>query len=154
MDVEAMARERLFDPLGIADVRWMRGPDGVMPPAFGLELRPRDLLKLGQLVLRGGEWKGRRVLSEGWIAEALQIRIPKDKVNGRAGYGYLWWIRDVEVKGRKFRVHYAWGVGGQYLLVVPELDLAVLVLGGNYKNGKLGTNGFRIFEEHLLPAFL
>lgn len=153
-DVEAMARERLFGPLGIPDVRWMRGPNGVTPPAFGLELRPRDLLKLGQLVLQRGEWKERRILSEEWVAEALRIRVPKEKVNGKAGYGYLWWARDVEVKGRKFRVNYAWGVGGQYLLVVPELELVVLVLGGNYKDGKLGANGFRLFEEYLLPAFL
>ena len=70
------AREALFEPLGITEVEWIDVPPAHQPAAWGgLRLRPRDMAKIGQLVLNGGTWKGRRIVSADWIAELTQPRL-------------------------------------------------------------------------------
>jgi CubicO group peptidase (beta-lactamase class C family) len=65
------AREALFEPLGITDVDWFSLTDSGETAAFaGLRLRPRDMARVGQLVLDGGVWNGQRVVSQAWVAEA------------------------------------------------------------------------------------
>lgn len=66
------AREVLFGPLGIHDFEWMAGPDGVASPASGLRLATRDLARIGELVLAGGQWEGREVVPAGWIRTMLE----------------------------------------------------------------------------------
>jgi len=152
-DTLEFARKELFEPLGIKEWKWMRGPGGEVSPAFGLEMRPRDLAKIGLLLLRGGEWKGRKLVSPEWIARSTMTRIPKKKVNGKAGYGYLWWNRDLGEGEKAVNVLYAWGVGGQYLFIVPEKDLVCVVTAGNYKSAEKAAKGLKLFQEWVLPAF-
>jgi CubicO group peptidase (beta-lactamase class C family) len=109
-------------------------------------------LKLGVLYLDQGVWKGRKVISPDWIAQSSSLQIPKSQTNGKNDYGYLWWEREMPVRGEMVRVFFAWGVGGQYLCVVPSLQLVCLVSGGNYKDGRLGANSFKLFQENLLAA--
>jgi CubicO group peptidase (beta-lactamase class C family) len=70
----------------------------------------------------------------------------------KADYGYLWWEREVSRHGKKLRVFDAWGVGGQHIFIVPDLDLVCVVTGGNYKDGHLAENSFKIYHE-VLEAF-
>jgi len=153
MDPLEFARRELFEPLGIKEWKWMRGPSGEVPPAFGLEMRPRDLAKVGLLLLRGGEWKGRKMVSPEWIARSTMTRVAKKKVNGKAGYGYLWWNRDLGEGEKAMNILYAWGVGGQYLFIVPEKDLACVITAGNYKSAEKAAKGLKLFQEWVLPAF-
>lgn len=93
--LEEHAVERLFGPLGILDYHWETNADGVTLGAAGLWLRPRDLAKLGQLVLDRGMWDGRQVVSADWVARstAPQIEIgEEDPVTSGFAYGYYWWI--------------------------------------------------------------
>lgn len=152
LSVPDFAQQYLWDPLGIKRVKWFSGPQGVIPVSFGLQMRPRDFLKLGVLYLDQGLWKGKRVLSEDWIAQSTGPQIPKSQTNGKNDYGYLWWERDVPVSGGSVRVFFAWGVGGQYLFVAPSLQMVCLVTGGNYKDSRLGANSFKLFQENLLAA--
>ena len=80
--LDAFAREVLFEPLGIADVEWVNMPSGGVAVASGLRLRPRDMAKIGQLLLSGGAWDGRRIVSAEWLREfgaataLLVLRLP------------------------------------------------------------------------------
>jgi len=146
------AQKFLFDPLGIGTPPWWEGPKDIHVPAFGIFLSSRDMAKLGYLVLRKGRWKGREIVPEGWIAQSTSPHVPNTKTGKEADYGYLWWERDVIWHGRKLRSLDAWGNGGQHIFIVPDLDLVCVLTGGNYKDGPLANNSFKIFHE-VLEAF-
>lgn len=118
------AAERLFRPLGIVAVNWEALDPGTVNGGAGIQLRARDLLKLGQLYLQRG-WSGETsVLPEDWIDEATR---PQFSWRSRFGplsslsYGRLWWTSDAEPAA-----FMAWGYGGQFVYVVPSLDLVVV----------------------------
>lgn len=123
-DIAAQAERSLFAPLGIRDWTWRRDRDGQPIASAGIALRPRDLLKIAALVMAGGAWQGRRVLPAAWVAQCTE---PAGPATWRAqpvqdiGYGCLWF--NGRLHGR--RVAWAWGYGGQFALLAPELDLVV-----------------------------
>jgi CubicO group peptidase (beta-lactamase class C family) len=84
--IEAFAHETLFSPLGITDVQWGRYPDQIPAAASGLQLRPRDLAKLGQLVLQRGLWDGRQIISGQWLDEATAPQIGPNVAGGEEPY--------------------------------------------------------------------
>ena len=136
------ARRNLFEPLGISDWEWVGDLQG-RPMAFtGLRLRPRDLAKLGRLVLDHGRWRGRQVVPEDWLAASLQPRLP----TGFDGlqYGYQWWAGTLAWQGRQLTWNAAFGNGGQRLFLVPELDLTVVIAAGAYDDlaAARRVNGF------------
>jgi CubicO group peptidase (beta-lactamase class C family) len=150
--VPDFAKKNLFDPLEIRESHWMQGPNEVTPVSFGLDLRPRDLAKLGYLYLNRGKWKDRSVISEEWIQQSTAPQVFKDETHQPYDYGYLWWEKNIPYQGRVVRMFFAWGVGGQYLFVVPGLDLVCVVTGGNYKNSRLGYNSFHLFQDYVVAA--
>jgi CubicO group peptidase (beta-lactamase class C family) len=152
LKVNTFAQKYLFDPLGIQAPLWWEGPRDFHSPAFGLALKPRDMAKIGLLVLRKGEWSARQVVPKKWIGGSTAPHVPASLTGKKADYGYLWWERDARWHGKKLRVLDAWGVGGQHIFIVPDLDLVCVVTGGNYKDGILADNSFKIFHE-VLEAF-
>ena len=150
MSLPAFAGKFLFGPLGITDFTWMEGPRGVTPLSFGLSLRPRDLAKLGQLILEKGIWKGNRVVPEDWLDRSTSVQVARNLEKGEADYGYLWWIRTVPLGGKNIRVIDGWGVGGNHLFIVPDLGLVCVITAGNYKDGKLGANSLKLFQDCVL----
>jgi CubicO group peptidase (beta-lactamase class C family) len=111
------ARESLFRPLGIADPRWERDPDGLPVGGWGLHLSPRDMAKLGYLYLHEGLWEGKQVVPAAWVRESTR---PHIKATGGWSYGYQWWV-DPDVP-----LFAALGRYGQSIFVVPRLDLVVV----------------------------
>ena len=152
MKLPDFAQKFLFDPLGIKPPPWWEGPQGIHCPAFGLALRPRDMAKIGYLVLKRGNWKGRQVVPEKWINESTAPHVPSPETGKKSDYGYLWWERDTDWHGKKLRVLDAWGVGGQHIFIVPGLDLVCVLTGGNYKDGIAANHSFEIFKE-VMDAF-
>lgn len=120
MSTLEFARRYLAKPLGISLGPWMQDPQGIYFGGNEMQLRPRDMLKIGELYLNCGEIDGQRVLSEEWVHQATIPRT-QSRFSGRS-YGYGWWIRTLA----GHRVFYAWGYGGQFIFVVPEL-LTVVV---------------------------
>jgi CubicO group peptidase (beta-lactamase class C family) len=152
--VEWFAERALFGALGIARYRFALDPVGIPYMGGGLYLRPRDMLKFGQLYLDGGRWRGRSVLAEDWVRAswASRGRLAPLERNGNL-YGYLWWHQDYRVGGRVLRSLEARGYGGQYISVVPELKLVTAITSGHYRTGKT-RQPQDIIERYILPAAL
>jgi CubicO group peptidase (beta-lactamase class C family) len=128
--LDEFARETLFEPLGITEVEWSR-VKGDTDAGGGLRLRPRDMAKIGQLVLAGGRWNDRQVVSKAWIETSTALKI---KATDDQSYGYLWWLGRSLLNRREVHWVGALGRGGQYIRIVPELDLVVAVTAGYYQD--------------------
>lgn len=139
--------QHLARPLQIERYAINLMPTGEAYSGGGIYMRPRDLLKFGELHLRGGVWNGARVVSKRWVelSTALQIAVP----NGSSD-GYGWHRHTLQVGGRTYQEYEANGNGGQFLIVVPELDLAVVFTAGNYGQ----YNIWRKFRDELVPQFI
>jgi CubicO group peptidase (beta-lactamase class C family) len=117
------ARAVLFDPLGMGATDWYTGRDGELIAASGIRMVPRDLARIGQLILRGGVWDDRQLVPAEWIKRCTTPVVP---INEIGDYGYQWYI------GRRQPFWAAVGNGGQRLFVSPKLDLMVVTTFGNY----------------------
>ncbi|SCB47105.1 CubicO group peptidase, beta-lactamase class C family [Bradyrhizobium shewense] len=136
--LDEFARENLFEPLGITGTAWGRYR-GDTDAGGGLRLRPRDMAKIGQLVLAGGRWNGRQIVSKAWIEASTAEKI---KANDAQSYGYLWWRGQTRLNDRKISWIGALGRGGQSIRIVPELDLVVAVTAGYYQD--YSSQAFRL----------
>lgn len=144
-------------PVTIFD-RLVAGPMKMRHYAFGLDpvghpygggsvkMLPRDFLKIGQLMLNGGTWEGRRILSRDYVARASSPLYHLRKI----AYGYFWWVEDIPYKSRSVRSYSARGNGGNTVTVVPELDLVVATMGANYSSVK----GIKAASTNLTPWFI
>ena len=120
------AQQHLFAPLGVSDVVWEELPMNRVNGGAGVDLRPLDLAKLGQLMLQDGFSGSRPVLSAGGVTQLTEPAHTWRNTYGplRAlSYGGLWWTEDAGVNHEAF---FAWGYGGQFIYVVPELDVVVV----------------------------
>ncbi|MGY3588831.1 serine hydrolase domain-containing protein [Bradyrhizobium sp. USDA 4350] len=128
--LDEFARTALFEPLGITSFEWSR-VKGDSDAGGGLRLRPRDMAKIGQLVLAGGRWNGRQIVPKSWIETSTESKL---KATEHQSYGYLWWLGQSLLNGRKVDWIGALGRGGQSIRIVPELDLVVVVTAGYYQD--------------------
>jgi CubicO group peptidase (beta-lactamase class C family) len=143
---DVFAAEHLFGPLGITSWDWENNKYEGHPQMSGtLKLRPRDMAKLGQLVLDEGSWKGQELVSPEWIRESTRTHFYPDAIDE---YGYLWWGFDEPQPGG---IDFAMGIGDQYILVVPAFRLVAVVTGGNEYNDKHSAI-LAVGREHLLPG--
>ena len=119
------AKRNLFEPLGIQSAYWHQDPQGYYIGGFGLGLSARDLAKIGFLYLNNGYWNGQSIVSEYWVKESTDQRIQafSHPIYGTFGYGYQWWVKKVDGCSS----YRAWGRRGQFIAVVPELDLVIAV---------------------------
>ncbi|HEX8244632.1 MAG TPA: serine hydrolase [Longimicrobium sp.] len=117
----------------------------------GWRFRTRDFMKLGQLYLNGGTWNGRRILGEDWVRRSTAPRYP---MGSTTRYGYLWWLREYPREGRTVRAYYASGNGGQFVVVIPELDMVIAATGGNYNDSPGAVTVTDLIPRRILPAVL
>jgi CubicO group peptidase (beta-lactamase class C family) len=115
------AREVLGQPLGFHLAAWPTDPRGVYFGGNNMELTPRQMLAFGELYLNEGLHNGRRVIPGNWIDTSFQPLAESAREEGRF-YGYGWWMRDMAGVPTTF----AWGYGGQFILLVPDLSLVVV----------------------------
>ena len=120
MSTLAFARLYLGQPLGIRIHSWMRDPQGIYFGGNEMRMTPRAMLEFGELYLRRGRGGGRQVVSASWIQASLEPRT-QSRRSGRQ-YGYGWWMRTMA----EHQVYYAWGYGGQFIFVVPDLKMVVV----------------------------
>ncbi|MEM6513262.1 MAG: serine hydrolase [Pseudomonadota bacterium] len=152
--IPAFTDRYLFGPLGITDYRWpitnSRGNQGLAMTGGGLNLRPRDMAKFGQLYLDRGMWRGERLISEAWIDASTQKHATSDLYG--EDFGYLWRMIDRDVDGTPVRSFEAWGNGGQYIMVFPSLELVAVFTGENYGQFPEMERPFEMMDRFVLPA--
>jgi len=143
------ARRHLGSPLGITIPAWTRDPQGIYLGGNEMHLRPRDLLEIGELYLNNGRVGTRQVVSEAWIRSSSEPRTTS-RWSGRS-YGYGWWIREVANRD----VVYAWGYGGQFAFVIPDLRTVVVTTSvadpGSERHEHLDAI-YGLVEETVIPA--
>lgn len=141
-------RDELFAPLGIASAasRWPVDGAGNASGASGLRLTAREMLSLGELHRRDGVWDGRQVLPVGWVAP-MRVR-PTGLANDTQVWFRGW--RQVVLAGRL--TLFTVGFGGQYIVVVPDLDL-VVAAGASPTVAQPGWPPvLRLVGDHVIPA--
>ncbi|MDX1393330.1 MAG: serine hydrolase [Gemmatimonadota bacterium] len=146
--LRSYAREQFFGPLGIALPEWDRDPQGRYLGGNNMALTPRDLMKVGEVFLAGGRWEGRQLVPEEWIELSWRPRATSPW-NGHR-YGYLWWSDH----WGGHTAYFAWGYGGQYLVLVPDLGLVAVVTSSLSRTQRGHTRRLRdFFDDYLIPAF-
>lgn len=153
LDIDAYAVQYLFGPLEIEDYYWKKTPGGLPDTEGGLYLKAEDLAKIGILVLNRGEWNGQQVVPRAWIEEMTSPQVPDVDPSDpywNYGYGYLWWLLPGLAQG-ELEIIGALGYGGQFLLVVPDLDLVGVFFGWNIYGTSTGLIR-DAFLERIVPA--
>jgi CubicO group peptidase (beta-lactamase class C family) len=138
----------IAEPLQIRRYHLLLTPTDDAYMGGGIYWLPRDFMKLGQVVLNGGTWNGRRIVSREWASRATA---PLVDLRGRK-YGYLWWTLEYPYKGRTIRAFFAGGNGGQIVMGIPELDLLVAFYAGNYSDPVLYKIQEEFVPQYILPA--
>jgi CubicO group peptidase (beta-lactamase class C family) len=149
--MDAFAEEHLFAPLGITSFQWDHLNSQVIHASGNLQLRPRDLAKFGQLYLDDGLWQGKQIVSSEWVQQSTRAQTALPGRSSSEGYGYQWWIKTYRLGSAPVTCFYAAGWGGQRIAVLPELDMVVVLTGGNYV-GRTPVD--EIIQEYVLPATL
>lgn len=143
MPLFAYAQERLFKPLGVTEVQWVGGSDGEVAAASGLRMVPRDFARIGQLILKHGRWNNAQIVPRKWLDESFTPRV---RISPDTEYGYQWYLISAH-DGHLWMG--ARGNGGQYLTVIPDLELVVALVTGNYNKG--GHVSDVALEDYILP---
>ena len=137
MNLEDFATQMLFEPLGITQLQWYKDARGVPYAASGLRLLPRDMAKIGQLMLAKGFQGGRQVVPETWVKAAVSPQAPFTN-GGECGfnYGYFWWLLPTCAANPASGWYAAVGNGGHRIFVVPEQELVIVVTAGLYDDSQ------------------
>lgn len=147
-----LMRELVAEPLQMQHYYVALTPLGEGYMGGGWRFRPRDFMKLGQLHLNGGTWRGKRVVSEDWVRRSTSPRYDLGRI---MKYGYLWWVREYPHSGRTLQTYNALGNGGQTIMVILELDLVFVAYDGNYSDSEATWKTQRdLVPRFVLPAIL
>ncbi len=163
LSIMDFAKKYLFMPMGITNYKWTVDPSGHGMAAGSFYILPEDMVKLGQMVKDIGVWKGKRIVSAAWIKESTKGTIPIPHfsfmkfsksdvaVPQPAYYGYYWYNELVKTKEFTGNVLFASGNGGQYIMIIKNLNLVIVFTQGNYNNWK-AKRAFDILARYILPV--
>ena len=144
---------RIFDrrvagPMQITHYSWPLDTNGRPYGGGSVAITARDFMKFGQLMLNGGTWNGHRILDASYVKAASSPQYHLRNVY----YGYLWWVEYYPYKDRQVLGYSMRGAGGQLVFVIPDLDLVVTTMGGNYSNRRGGRYLNNFIAQSILPA--
>ena len=153
MEVEKFAQEKLFNPLEIVDWKWERISGDFVNSSWGLHLKPIDMAKIGYLFLKNGVWNEQNLFDDNWSFRSSRRR--KD-VSNAFSYGYFWWRFtnnvDVVFTLKQNDVYFSWGDGGQFIFIVPHLNVVVVTTAGNYSNNDIMA--INMLRDYIFPSIL
>jgi CubicO group peptidase (beta-lactamase class C family) len=137
--IEPLAVPSNFDAYKAAQFAWPVDPQHVNLGYALLTLRPRDMLKVGQLYLNGGIWEGKQLLPADWVADATSAQVKT--YSTWDSYGYLWWVTSAD----QVPAYAATGAGGQLIEVIPSRRM-VVVASSDYNAANPATNSEEPFD--------
>ncbi|MFQ6045735.1 MAG: serine hydrolase domain-containing protein [Gemmatimonadales bacterium] len=149
-DLITWGRRVLYDDLGIELRPWDRDPQGYYLGGNNMRLTPRELVAFGRLFLDSGRVGVRQLVPWEWIERSWAV-VNRSRWSG-SGYGYLWWTRRINGE----TVRYGWGYGGQFLFLVPRLDLVVVVTSSLTNRPRRVRHNPRVYDLlgcYVIPAF-
>ena len=152
MRADKFAERYLFAPLGISNYYWWKYPNGTVQTGGGLQLQPRDMAKIGALMLHGGRWHGQQIVSEAWVKDATKPHVSTGLPPRWLApeYGYQWWLGTFRVGERAIPSYSARGRGGQFIFVFPDLHLMAVFTGWN--DNALWLQPVEMLQQYILPA--
>jgi CubicO group peptidase (beta-lactamase class C family) len=159
MSLIEFANRHLFGPMGQPIEYWPRDPQGYCVGPGDVHCTPTQLASFGQMILHRGWWRDRRVVPAAWIEDSLvdySTTWYGDDIwpYRNIRYGYLWW--HAEVRGHD--IYFAWGHGGQFVSIAPELELVVVTTAynfvGDFTDNSWNTEGaiMRLIATDVIPA--
>ncbi len=151
MNTRAFANQYLFRPMNIQAGGWDRDPQGYFFGGNNMALSPDALLKIGRLMLNLGEYEGEQLVPKEWILDSVKIYTRSNFNN--YNYGYMWWRKEVG----DYEVVFAWGNGGQYIMMLPELDAAISITSDVERGDRSRGYQRRMFayiEDVMIPFLL
>lgn len=134
------AEKYLFDPLDIKVGGWDRDPQGYYMGGNNLALSPSALLKIGLLIMNMGNYNEQQIVPRDWIAESMQV-YTRSNFNPY-DYGYLWWQKTLG----NYDVLFAWGNGGQYIMVLPGLKTVIAITSNAESTSKNRGTRRKLFD--------
>ena len=144
-----LANEWIFREIGITGASWDTCPKGIPIGGSGLHITPRDMLRMGILILSGGRWNDREIIPADYVAAAQTKKIdnrnlddPNQNPNWAAGYCYQMWRC-------AFPAFRADGMGGQYIVMLPQYDMVAVFTSA--LGADIG-NPLDLIEKYLLPG--
>jgi len=145
----AFARRHLSAPLGFRLPAWTRDPQGVYMGGNNMEFTPRQMLAFGQMYLNEGNYAGRQVVPQDWVRLSLEPQVESPREAGRY-YGYGWWVRSMA----GFEAPYAWGYGGQFIVLVPALEMVIVATSSSEPDGRRRRHTRAMYDllEHGIVA--
>lgn len=156
---DEFAKEVLFNKLGISEFNWEK-ENGLLPCDAGLQLYPRDMAKIGLLVLNNGNWNGEQIVPEKWIIASTKPYVAESEF---FDYGYQWWHRSKRnkswwndpVRGSKTEhdMFLALGAGGQYIMVIRDLNMVIVTTSSDYNNDGMDLQKVPMVIEEIVPIF-
>ncbi|MEQ9426354.1 MAG: serine hydrolase domain-containing protein [Cyclobacteriaceae bacterium] len=151
-NLAAYAQQRLFEPLGI-DYNWNSDPSGVTNAGWGLEITPTSLAKIGYMSLNQGSYFGNQILSPDF-ANAMGAKQTEYTFNW--DYGFGWWrISDFSAFApltTQNDIYFSWGSGGQFLFVIPHLNMVVVTTANNFAPNFNETLGINLVLTEIVPS--
>lgn len=162
MPLATFAETFLFKPLGITDYRWTKDPTGHAMTAGSFYMKPIDMAKIGMLVLNKGMWQNKSVVSRKWIEESTKpitkiedfsnvgISKAKNVYPQPTYYGYYWYNEKMLTDHFGYNVVFSSGNGGQYFMVIADLDLVVAFTGNSFGSWK-SKLPFEVLIKNILP---
>jgi CubicO group peptidase (beta-lactamase class C family) len=155
--LRTMAKEPLTDlfdrwiarPLQMGRYHVNLTPAGELYTAGGGHFLPRDFMKVAQVMLDGGTWHGRRIVSRDWVRKSGE---PLHALSPEQQYGYFWNTAEYNWKGRTVHAVFAAGNGSQIFLEIPELDMVIAFTGANYGDRSALIPQRVMVPDDILPA--
>jgi CubicO group peptidase (beta-lactamase class C family) len=156
----AFAKEFLFTPLGITKYIWESHKNNILRCGEGLSLRPRDMAKIGLLILNDGKWGNKQVVSKEWIRESTKPHVQESKF---FNYGYQWWHHSrnnlqwwKEPNAASPKEHdliTALGYAGQYIMIIRDLNLVIVTTASDFESGTMARSKIPMVIEDIVPIF-
>ena len=155
-EVADYARKYLFDPIGIENWNWSITRENATNTAFGIAMSRRDMLRFGVLYLNGGRWQGNQIVPVDWVTKSTSVQVLGKGDYFPYAYGYQWWrLQDQEPTVAMLAVNdafFALGFGGQFIFIVPHLNLVVVSTAANF--GPDEGLFLKLLRDHIFPAVL
>jgi len=153
--LDVFAKEQLFDQLEIGQYQWQFVRENIILTSGDLHLRPRDMAKFGLLFLHRGEWHGKSIISSEWCDLSTSMYLNPNHYTSEFqiadGYGFQWWQKRYVYNSKSYHSYFAWGWGGQLIIIISDLNLVIVITAGNWYDAEK-ISPFFIVADYIIPS--